>query len=62
MHAQVDSLEAVVVICGQGPRSHRAALDAIAAVDEPSRGVPMRQVSFHVALPGEGGRSLPGCP
>ena len=49
MHARVESLEVLVVVCGQGPRSHQAALEAIAAVDEPSRGVPMRQVGQPLA-------------
>jgi len=46
MHAEVESLEALVVICGWGPQSHLTALEAIAAVDKSSRGVPMRQVTF----------------
>jgi hypothetical protein len=48
MHAEVESLEALVVVCGWGPKSHQSALEAIAAVDESSRGIPMRQVTIHL--------------
>ena len=47
MHARAESVDAVIVLCGAGPRSTESALEHIAAVDDASQGVPMRQVQTH---------------
>ena len=47
MHARAESVDAVIVLCGSGPRSTESALEHIAAVDDASQGVPMHQVQTH---------------
>ena len=44
MHAEVGTLDAVVVISSSGKLALQDATQSIAAVDPPSQGVPMRQV------------------
>ena len=50
MHARAESVDAVIVLCGSGPRSTEAALEHLAVVDDASQGVPMRQVQTHTPL------------
>ena len=37
MHARAESVDAVIVLCGSGPRSTEAALEHLAVVTTPAR-------------------------
>lgn len=50
MHVEVDFADVVIVICSRSKRSTHLALDEIAELDPPSKGVPMRQVIFSTNL------------
>ena len=55
MRAAVDSLQAVLIVRGSAPVDEAAALGHIAAVDPPSAGVPMRQLTLvHIGGSGSG--------
>ncbi len=44
MHVLATTVEALVVVCGHGPASEKAALDHIIAVDPPSAKVQLKEV------------------
>ena len=44
MHVLATTVEALVVVCGHGPTSEKAALDHIIGVDPPSAKVQLKEV------------------